>query len=363
MTDARSRFQGCLLAGALGDALGAAVEFISWEAIQADYGPGGILEPGRAYGRVGAITDDTQMSLFTAEGLLRAHVRSTAKGICNWHTMIGRSYHRWLLTQGERPAHGEAATIATDGWLYSLQALHSRRAPGTTCLHALRTTPVGMPAANQSKGCGGVMRVAPIGLFASHFSRDRHAGHAFQVAAGAAALTHGHPTGSLAAGAFAATIQLLAHGIPLADAIDGACSLLVAHPEHQETLRAIRAAQELAAADPHADVERLGQGWIAEEALAMSLFVSLVSEDMEAALRRAVNHSGDSDSTGAITGNLLGAQWGVESIPQRWLETLELRDEIRLIADDLFDSASWDFDPLAPQDGRLDEIWNRYPGH
>ena len=86
-----ARVLGCLLAGAAGDALGAAVEFMDWPAIQRQFGPHGIRAMSAAYGRRGAITDDTQMMLFTAEGLLRAVVRSEARGICNSASVV---HHR-----------------------------------------------------------------------------------------------------------------------------------------------------------------------------------------------------------------------------------------------------------------------------
>ncbi|MGI8546622.1 MAG: ADP-ribosylglycohydrolase family protein [Gemmatimonadaceae bacterium] len=84
-------------------------------------------------------------------------------------------------------------------------------------------------------------------------------------------------------------------------------------------------------------VEQLGQGWVAEEALAIAVYCALVAgEDFEAGVRLAVNHSGDSDSTGAITGNILGTMLGVGAIPARWLASLELRSQITEIADDIF---------------------------
>lgn len=78
-------------------------------------------------------------------------------------------------------------------------------------------------------------------------------------------------------------------------------------------------------------VGRLGQGWVAEQALAIALYCSLVAGDFATGVRLAVNHGGDSDSTGAITG-LLGTLWGVATIPERWLAQLELRAEIETLA-------------------------------
>ena len=74
----KERVEGCLLAGACGDALGAPVEFMRLPEIQHTYGRRRIQDFEPVYGRTGAITDDTQMTLFTLEGLLRAHVARQA---------------------------------------------------------------------------------------------------------------------------------------------------------------------------------------------------------------------------------------------------------------------------------------------
>jgi ADP-ribosylglycohydrolase len=199
-----------------------------------------------AYGRQGAITDDTQMTLFTAEGVMRAWVRMEERGICHVPSIVHHAYLRWLLTQGEQPKKTDFE-IRTDGWLYGISALHSRRAPGNTCLSVLRAAKGwGEPAVahNNSKGCGGVMRVAPIGLFTPLIGDDARV---FTVATEAAALTHGHPAGNLSAGHFAVTIAALLRGEPLRHALDGADSELRRHSGHDDVTRAIDAARILAA--------------------------------------------------------------------------------------------------------------------
>jgi len=343
------RFRGCLLGGAVGDALGAPVEFLTHREIVAQFGERGIRDFAPAYGRLGAVTDDTQMTLFTAEGLIRAAVRLANKGICHPASVVHHAYVRWLDTQGEKP---ESFDIGADGWLADLPQLRARRAPGDTCISALRKcTVAGMPAVNDSKGCGTVMRTAPVGLLA-----DRE--QVFDLAAELAALTHGHPTASASAGFMSVLISEVVHGVGLHDAVTAAKTALVARPGHEETLAAIEMAEALAAtgnADA-ATVERLGGGWTAEEAVAIALLAVLATSDFEEAVVLAVNHGGDSDSTGAIAGNVAGAIYGADAIPARWLEPLELRDEITAIADDL----------LGVRDGTLDmesdETWNRYPG-
>jgi ADP-ribosylglycohydrolase len=328
---------------------------MSHSQIIAQFGPGGIRDFAPAYGRVGAITDDTQMTLFTAEGLLRADVRYCGRGICHTPTVVHHAYLRWLKTQGESPNLEPQIDlnwqVATDGWLINVPALWSKRAPGNTCLSALRNAKqIGEPAKNNSKGCGGVMRVAPVGLVAS---RDV----AFELGCQTAALTHGHPSGILSAGFLALLIAEIIAGNSLPDAIRAAKTALIKCQNHAEVLRAVEQAERLALSSATTPIPKsLGQGWVAEEALAIGLYCSLAAPDLEEAVVLAVNHSGDSDSTGAIAGNICGALYGVDAIPARWIDALELRHEITAVADDL----------TALAEGKLDVgselISNRYPG-
>ena len=224
----------------------------------------------------------------------------------------------------------------------------------------------GSAANNQSKGCGGVMRVAPVGMFEASATQPGARGSsgntAFDLGCEAAALTHGHPTGILASGLFADIISQLLQGASLPDAIEHGRAILRKHPNHEETESIVRRACELAAQspDPTTIPEELGEGWIAEEALAMSLYAALVAPDLESGVILAVNHGGDSDSTGAIAGNLLGAMHGLDAIPQRWLTDLELREVIEEVSDDLASMWFWKLDEYGDSDDGV--IGERYPG-
>jgi hypothetical protein len=78
-------------------------------------------------------------------------------------------------------------------------------------------------------------------------------------------------------------------------------------------------------------------------------------------MRLAVNHDGDSDSTAAIAGNLLGAALGVEAIPQRWLSALEARRVIAEVADDLATFPGWPLGEFV-EETQASEYWRRrYP--
>jgi ADP-ribosylglycohydrolase len=350
-SDVRSRVRGCLLAGAVGDALGAPVEFWSRDEIRARLGPGGVTGYLPAYGRSGgAVTDDTQMTLFTAEGIIRATVRYAHRGIAHGPSVLQRAYARWLSTQGEAPLPPEGQ----DGWLVHVDGLHHRRAPGNTCLAALRGGEVGEVAkpTNGSKGCGGVMRAAPAGLTGLHAP--------FELGTMAAAVTHGHPTGYLTGGFLAKTVAGLLAGEGLERALDAATAELRERPGHEETLAAVTAARAHTG-----DVEALGAGWVAEEALAIAIHCVLATDDLPAALLLAVDHGGDSDSTGAIAGNIAGTLYGEGAIPAEWLAPLELREVIEQVADDLLEAyhgpgVGGEYEPI---DDRLAAFMARYPGY
>ncbi|WP_284743454.1 ADP-ribosylglycohydrolase family protein [Amycolatopsis sp. RTGN1] len=357
--DLRSRLRGSLLAGAIGDALGAKTEFDSIDRIREIAGPAGITDFIPAYGGVGRITDDTQMTLFTLEALIRAHAQRRRTGSADVVHSLQLAYQRWLHTQGvawDRARGPQSDVEAPDGWLVTHQELFSRRAPGLTCFGELEAYgragvrgTIERPV-NNSKGCGGVMRAAPVALWSDDLAE------VFQLGAESAALTHGHPSGYLSSGCFAVLVHGLLHGKPLLDALAAARDELVKHEGHEEQSAALDAALALAEQGPPTPekLESLGQGNVGETALSMSVYVALTTTDADTALLAAVNHSGDSDSTGSVCGNLVGAMYGEETLRQSWLEQLELRDVIVGLVDD----ALTEFGPDAPGDDRW---FARYP--
>jgi ADP-ribosyl-[dinitrogen reductase] hydrolase len=326
-----ARFSGCLLGGAAGDALGRPVEFLSIEEIRKLFGPKGIRDFAQTDGTIGTITDDTQMTLFTAEGLLLARSKAQYTGTePNWQESVYQAYRRWLQTQG-----ATVPNMLDEGWLLDVPQLHHRRGPGSTCLSALESGEMGTvdDPINYGKGCGGIMRVAPIGLFcaAMHDKGDATMTPArtFEIGCDCAAITHGHPLGYLPAGFLAAVIFLLVSGKSIEVSISTALEVLAERPERERC--------SLAAQVNHAlrlkrnkkptpeTVERFGGGWVGDEALSISIYCTLAAEgDFARGVRLAVNHSGDSDSTGSITGNILGALLGKGAIPEKWLAELEL---------------------------------------
>lgn len=342
------RILGCLLGGACGDALGAPVEFLRSEQIAERFGPAGIRTFSPAYGVLGAITDDTQMSLFTVEGLIRAAVRGAQRGIVDPPSVVHRAYMRWLATQ-ERPYAALKDDPELDGWLIGEKRLWASRAPGLTYLSALRERrPFGEPAGNDSKGCGTVMRDAPFGFFGN-------AAQAFALARRAAKTTHGHPSAEYSSGALAAIVAEIVAGRDLPSAVSGAMELLANEERADEVYCALRNAIELSTQSGwRRGIVDLGEGWVAEEALAIAVLCALAADDPRQAIVAAVNHGGDSDSTGAIAGNLVGALLGPAALPQEWAEEVELRDVIEVLSSDLAMVVQGPFD--------VEALWERYPG-
>jgi ADP-ribosylglycohydrolase len=204
---------------------------------------------------------------------------------------------------------------------------------------------------NDSKGCGGVMRAAPVAVWSNDPAE------VFYAAAGTAALTHSHPSGFLSAGVLAVIVHQLVRDVTLPESVRLARDLLVRWRGHEEQLRFLDAAVELAKKGPVTPEElngTLGQGWVGEEALAIGLYAVLATGNLRDALLLAVNHSGNSDSTGIVAGNIGGALYGTRAIPQEWLATLELRDVVETLAKD----ALAEFSPGPPNDPSWTQ---RYP--
>ena len=334
------KFKGCLMGGAAGDALGYAVEFLPASSIFQQYGENGITEYELHHG-VAEISDDTQMTLFTATGLLLGTTRGMTRGINgDYADYIAYSYRDWYRTQTE------SYPLPEDGhysWLVNLPEMFSCRAPGITCMSALGHGGNGTMEnpLNHSKGCGGIMRVAPVGLY---FCDTRHEPEEIdRIGAKAAALTHGHELGYIPAAMLTHIILRIAENgdsilCAVKDAMDAMPALFPA-AEHMDALLAlIQKAIDLSSEnlDDLDAIRQLGEGWVAEETLAIAVYCALkYADDFERGIIAAVNHDGDSDSTGAVAGNILGAALGLDAIPPKFMDSLELKDVILEIAEDL----------------------------
>lgn len=339
----QDRCRGSLIGGAVGDALGYAVEFSSLDAIRNRYGEAGITEYELDSRGVAEFSDDTQMSLFTAEGLLCAAAagKTREKEILPY---ITGAYRDWYFTQSRAPLK-----MGTS-WLTHLAALWARRAPGMTCLSALETISIAgnRPVVNNSKGCGGIMRVAPIGMFSATHPDVLNLEQAGNLAGLAADITHNHPLSTFSS----MVLAMIVAECMACDKIDrnrfrciitgrvfGLLQKRFSDNRYVTRLsELVTKAMDLADGDDSdADaIRQLGEGWVAEETLAIAVFsVMRHIDDFGKCIVCSVNHSGDSDSTGAVAGNIMGAILGYRAIPGKYKRNLELHEVLVSVADDI----------------------------
>ncbi|MEU2253171.1 ADP-ribosylglycohydrolase family protein [Nocardia xishanensis] len=374
---------GCLLGSAIGDALGAPVENMLLHHIRQRYGPRGVTGAPDTY--EGRVSEETQLTLFTVEALVKGSVRARSRGIGGATLgMMQQGFLVWLQGQGVtipeqkfRPhsslaAHQELMGHrgTTHAAITALQKAAARREPARPL--GTRTEPI-----NNSKGCAAAVRAVPCGFGYAVDRAGESLEHVFELGCDAAALTHGHPSGWLPAGAVAALIYLVGRGAELDDAIDRVRAELARHEHNEETSTALTAAVDLAAATARRtqtmpqpeDFDALGRGWIAPEALGIAVYAALCAqsvggtpEDIFAnGVLLAVNHSGDSDSTGALCGSILGARHGRAAIPGHWRAGLDAAPVIERLAADY----CTEFGPNPPRDAHGEppfDWYARYPG-
>lgn len=323
-----NKMRGCLLGAALGDALGAPVEFIdSIAQIKRDYFPNGIegissLKP-QDFKRdengncVLAYTDDTAMTLVTIQTLL-THKNKSCDSIC---AQMAKNFARDMM----HPF----------GWA------RAARAPGRACLknvtivkdRVLQNKDRGngwwKAGASKDGGCGSVMHAHPFGL-----------------------LFHDDPE---KAAEFASQHSLITHGAPLAQASCAAMAIGVAYAyQDKDPEFIVQKMKEAAAAYDQETADKIEKaieyahnkkvssetvfkeflGWAAHDAIAATVYVFLTfPDDFQKAILFGVNTPGDSDSIASMAGALVGARVGVKQIPQDWIEILEGKDKLKMYAD------------------------------
>lgn len=339
LADMLDKIKGCMVGGAVGDALGYAVEFKRENEIFSLFGEKGITEY-VLKGNKAIISDDTQMTMFTAEGMLFAEKKYKNPTTFEYVACVYHSYLNWLSTQGEIYILPKNIRKSI---LLGIKELYATRHPGVTCITALQSGVCGTygEKLNDSKGCGGVMRIAPVALLLSQKNLPKT--FIGDVAARCAAITHSHDLGYIPA----AFLALLIEGFLKEGYTDSSVKNALAETTalfHDSSYlnyfySLIDAAMSLAKNAGKSDLQairELGEGWVAEETVAIALYCTLRHKDnFEQAIIASVNHSGDSDSTGAVTGNLMGALLGYSAIPEKFLGSLELKDALLALSQDL----------------------------
>jgi ADP-ribosylglycohydrolase len=343
---ARERYEGALLGFAIGDAFGHPVRTMEFSEICTRFEKHGCLELAVSKQTETALfTDATQMSLFTADGIIWAD-REAKGGEINYTTYVFYAYQYWLFTQTNTIAGKEYA------WLFDTEkkrrqcrllkakGLYKNRYLDRVSIEALlraRDNQYGrlINRVNDNGDNGGLKRVLPAGLYFNYDSET-----AFRAGADFAAVTHSSPTGYLSAGCYCAVIAELMNGENLENAINIAMRILKEYDGHETTSLALDEMLELIKDEevsPRVAINKLGDGKNAESALAIALFcVSLHNEDFANSIRLAANHDGESDVCAALCGGLFGAYRGVNSIPKRWIKKIQYYNLLLDVGEELF---------------------------
>ena len=331
-----SRFRGCLLGMAVGDAMGAAVEKKTYEEICETYGPAGLLGYDTVNG-LAEITSYTQVAAFALNGLLL--------GISRGQTHEAMRYVTMALTEWASVQHLPRDPRKRSCWLSAVPAFRRRKCMDPRTLDALTRGVLGTPKrpANQAEGPGSITAAVAMGLY---FHPERMQFHEIGLlGVQAVALTHGDPGAFLSGGVLAYVIAAILNDSEgdleshfklaaqaVADQFGG---------EFPQALRLQGLLQEVIekAKDPTRNpvemMEAIGCK-TAERVLAGAMYAVLAGRgDFDASAIIAVNHSGKSAAVGAVTGAILGAKLGQQALPEFYLECLEAEKVLPELATDL----------------------------
>ena len=326
--DLKDKAYGCVFGAALGDMLGAPVEFIKSRAqINTKYPPSGIVgieslkEKDYKQDTLGEryvpYTDDTAMTLCVMEGIIKSNTLEIDSCMPQIALACIKDMH------------------APYGWAYG------PRAPGNTCLKNVKKIEVSYKdqqsffsrkndlwwkgGLSTDGGCGSVMRAHPFGIL-------------FYNAPEQAAL-------------WAAQHSEITHGAPLAKAACAALAVGTAYAMNNESPETVTQKMTEAARvydsktadmmqkavayahDAHKSSDEVFEeflGWAAHEAIAAATYCFIKHPDnVREAILLGVNTPGDSDSIASLAGALVGARVGASQLPQEWLEILENRFAIQ----------------------------------
>lgn len=311
MDKKQSKFRGCLVGLAIGDALGYPIEFIRTreDILTITNGAGVTTLPEPAL-----YTDDTQMTICIAKALL-----SSGDDMDKFMAALTLEFVEWYKVQ------------ETDR--------SQRRAPGNTCLSAcsnladgINWEAAGIPA---STGCGSAMRSAPIGLFHSKIEK------VVDFAINSSRITHPHELALCASVGTALLTNLALNDEPVGRWASELVRVASINHEFKDIIKlAAEKAAEHAEPDFVLSTECLGEGWTGHEAVASALFCCMMYPDSyKDAVLLAANTVGDTDSIACITGAWMGARFGIEAIPAKWIDDIEDRDALITLADSLLEVA------------------------
>jgi ADP-ribosyl-[dinitrogen reductase] hydrolase len=286
----RDRAVGALLGLAVGDAVGAAIEFSSKPkfALVNELVGGG---PHRL--KAGEWTDDTAMALALAESLYDDPVLDAAD-------LMDRFVDWW-----------RNGTYSCTGTCFDI-GLTTR---GALERYLLSNNPYSGSSDQRASGNGALMRISPVAIRYWHDLET-----ALEIAERQTLTTHGSPETIRASRLLTRLLTRAIGGHPLTGILSG------------------DEADEVGFRDLHRDAIT-GSGYVVKS-LQAALWAVNRTSDFRSAILLAANLGDDADTTAAIAGQLAGAVYGVSGIPKEWLGRLAWRARLESSADQLFTAAS-----------------------
>lgn len=344
------RFEGAMVGSAIGDAFGYPLQEMTYDEICERFEDIGAMELAVS-GKTGTalFTDATQLSLFTADGILWASENDKAYDeICTSYVFY--SYQLWLYMQTktvagkeyswlfERPKKEMSQLLRVKG-LTKKRFMHDTNVKALLAAHNDNFGRLSSPVNENFDNCA-LKRVTSVGLF---YGEDPEM--AFRMGCDFGAITHSHPDGYLPCGVYAAVLSGLVNGKEPEEAIESALDILCGYDGHERCYNAVKNAVAMANSDevdPQEGVQRLGLGVDAIEALAIAMFSFVLHQgSFRFAIELAANHDGDSAACAAVTGGLMGAYYGERELPKPWLKKLQHRALIETYADRLYEASSY----------------------
>lgn len=287
------RIKGALWGVAVGDCLGAPVEFMDAQSIYHQYGlVTEILGGGWLGALAGRGTDDTAMTLAVAEGLMKTGPLDDAV------EKIGVEFIKWFY---DAPIGAGAACARSIG----IASKNGRvKAPKrSTWLKAAEMAHYDL--GGRSGGNGSLMRTAPVALFLKADNK----GLAFDISR----MTHFDDDAGIACMIYCDILRALIRGYSLQAALDKG----TARTEYKTVTRTENRFT------PH-------PGGYVKDTFNTVLWGITRTDNFRDALIRVVNLGGDADTTGAIVGGLAGAAYGYSAIPQSWVDAIDPMLALRL---------------------------------
>ena len=359
MANQESAYRGCLLGLAVGDAMGYAADGLNWDEIVRDYGPDGI----RGYDLVNGyadVTSHTQLAAYCANGLLVGLTRGQMLGrMAPYVRYVDLAMREW--SQGQ---HLRRLPDRTAFWVSEAEELRRRRCMDTRLLDTLSREKLGTMAepVNHNDTPGALCAAVSVGAFFAPGRMEPH--EVGTLGAETLALVSGEPmaflSGAVAAYAVAGILQdpdtaLREHFLQATDVV--AAQFGREYPQAEDLKRLLHRAIMLASNSllPAREAMEHLKCTSCAEALAGAMYASLrCGEDFDGAMVLSVNHSGRSAAVGALTGAFLGAYRGAETIPEFYLEGLELVPVLTELAEDLRQGC-----PLVLSAGFFDDTWDQ----